>query len=142
MIAVQTQDAPLMEFGHAGDPATRGRGGFPVYRDTGTASTAVVYFELEPGHRLGRHVDSAEEVLVILAGTAEAVVGEERAAADAGALVVVPAMVPHEVINTGDETLRVAGVFASNTVVSIFDEEIEGAGTRVIGTPPPPAAGG
>ena len=36
---------------------------FPFFRGTGTKSTAVVYFEIEPGYRLGTHTDSAEEIL-------------------------------------------------------------------------------
>jgi len=42
--------------------------------------------------------------------------------------------------NVGDGPLRVAGCFSANTIVSVFDEEIAEAGSRVIGTPPPAAA--
>jgi quercetin dioxygenase-like cupin family protein len=139
MYAVQTRGLPLMEFTQAHDPTARVRGTFPLFRDTGAASTAVVYFELAPGDRLARHVDSAEELLVVLAGEAEATVGEETGRVGAGAIVLVPAMTPHEVRNVGDETLRVAGCFSANTIVSVFDDEIAEAGGRVLGTPPPPA---
>ena len=50
---------------------------FPVHSATGTASTATVLFELDPGAELGVHTDSAEELLIILQGTAEARIGDE-----------------------------------------------------------------
>ena len=49
-----------------------------------TASTATVYFELEPGMHVGRHVDSAEELLLILEGSAEATVGDETGLRERG----------------------------------------------------------
>ena len=113
---------------------------WPVYRDTGAASVAAVYFELAPGMRLPRHRDSAEEVLVVLAGEIEAVVGDERALLAPGGLVVVPSMVPHEAINVGVGPARVAGIFSSNTIVSVFEDTFDQTGGRVVGTPPPAAA--
>ena len=50
---------------------------FPVHSATGTASTATVLFELDPGAELPVHTDSAEELLIIVQGTAEARVGDE-----------------------------------------------------------------
>ena len=50
---------------------------FPVHSATGTASTATVLFELDPGAELPVHTDSAEELLIILQGTAEARIGDE-----------------------------------------------------------------
>ena len=53
------------------------RVGFPIHSATGSASTATVLFELDPGAELGVHTDSAEELLIILQGTAEARIGDE-----------------------------------------------------------------
>jgi quercetin dioxygenase-like cupin family protein len=137
MHAVQTSDLDLMRFTHAGLPDNAVDAAWPVHRDTGAASTATVYFELAPGMRLPRHQDSAEEVLVVLAGEIEAVIGDERALLGAGGLAVVPAMVPHEAINVGTGTARVAGVFSANTIVSIFEDDFEQTGGRIVGSPPP-----
>ena len=137
MQAVQTQQLDLFEFTGSDDPTRRAKATWPVYRDTGAANTAVVYFELEPGARLGTHTDSSEEILVILDGAVEATVGDERDTLEAGGIAVVPAMVPHDVRSIGEETARVAGVFSANTIVSIFDGEWEPIGSRVVTTPPP-----
>jgi quercetin dioxygenase-like cupin family protein len=113
MQAVQTRELGLMQFTHSAIPGNAVDAAWPVHRDTGAASTATVYFELAPGMRLPRHRDSAEEVLVVLDGEIEAVIGDERALVSAGGLVVVPAMVPHEAPNIGAATARVAGVFSA-----------------------------
>ena len=91
---------------------------------------------LEPGHRLGTHTDSAEEILLILEGEAEATVGDEQGLVSAGDMAVVPAMVPHALRNVGDETVRVVGFFSSNVIVSTFDQPMMPFGQRVVGTPP------
>ena len=56
------------------DLADRGamRVGFPLSSDTGTASTAVVLLEFEPGGELAVHTDSAEELLLVIEGSADA----------------------------------------------------------------------
>ena len=74
-------------------------------------------------------------VLLTLTGRGEATIGDERAPVEAGSLAVVPALVPHGVANTGDETLRIVGFFSSNTVLSVFDEPMEPFGTRFFRTP-------
>lgn len=139
MLKQQTQDLELTRF-HSDDDATReASAAWPVHRDRGAASTAVVYFELAPGKRLGTHTDSAEEVLVVLEGEIEVVVGDERGTVAAGGIAVVPAMVPHDVICAGERRARVAGVFPANTIVSAFEGVWEPVGTNVVGTPPPVA---
>jgi quercetin dioxygenase-like cupin family protein len=119
------------------DPTIRVRVGFPHSSAVGTASTATVYFELEPGARLGLHQDSAEELLLVLEGEGEATVGEETGRAEAGSIVTVPAMVPHDIRNVGDGALRVLGFFSASTVVATFDEPPAPGGPQVfvIGAP-------
>ena len=137
MHAVQTQQLELLPARHRDDEANVVRAAWPLSRASGSRSTAAVYFELDRGMRLGRHTDSGEEVLVVLAGEVDVIVGDERRRVAAGGLAVVPAEVPHDVVGAGDGTARVTGVFPSSTVVSVFDDEWAPYGTRVLGTPPP-----
>src|SRR6266581_21243 len=95
MQAVQIDELELFEGWSQGDAGMRVRAGFPISSGTGTKSTAVVYFELQPGEHLGSHTDSAEEILLILEGKGEATIGEEQAAVQAGTLAAVPALTPH-----------------------------------------------
>jgi quercetin dioxygenase-like cupin family protein len=136
MISAKIGELELLEGSYENDPTMRVKVNFPFYVGTGTKNSAVVYFELEPGHRLGTHTDSAEEILLILEGEAEATVGDEQGLVSAGDMAVVPAMVPHALRNAGDETVRVVGFFSSNVIVSTFDQPMMPFGQRVVGTPP------
>ena len=140
MHTVQTQQLDLLPAHHRDDEANVVRAAWPLSRGTGSRSTAAVYFELERGMRLGRRTDSAEEVLVVLTGEVDVIVGDERRRVSSGGLAVVPAEVPHDVVAVGFGTARVTGVFSSNTIVSVFDDEWVPYGTRVLGTPPPAEA--
>lgn len=128
---------PLMDVESAIDPSRRVRVGFPHHSQVGNASTATVYFELDPGMRVGMHQDSSEELLLILEGEGEATVGEESAFAHAGAIVTVPAMEPHDIRNVGEGTLRVLGFFSAPTFVATFEEPVAPGGPQVfvIGAP-------
>ena len=89
-----------------------------------------------PGHYLGIHTDSAEEILLLLSGTVEARLGEETGRLAAGQAALIPAMVPHGVRNTGDELARCGGFFAAAAVASTFDRPLLPFGRRAVGTPP------
>ena len=96
MLAMSTNDLELNEIWLSSDPNNaRLRVDFPINNSVGTESTAVVYFEIEPGDYLPTHTDSAEEILYIVQGTARATVGDEEGIVRAGDLAVIPALVPH-----------------------------------------------
>jgi quercetin dioxygenase-like cupin family protein len=136
VIAETIVDLELMEVWYETDPTMRLKVNFPLFLGTGTKNTAVVYFEIEPGYRLGTHTDSAEEILLILEGEVDVSLGEEEGRLSAGQVAVVPAMVPHGMRNVGEERVRVAGFFSSNVIVSTFDKPMMPFGQRVLGTPP------
>ena len=133
MITIDLESVELLE------TAAGRRVSFPFHSGTGTASTASVLFELDPGSALATHTDSAEEVLLVLEGEGEAHVGEQQVRLGAGQLAVVPAMAPHGIRNIGETNLRVLGFFSSSTVVATFDEPLGPDGERisVIGTRAP-----
>jgi quercetin dioxygenase-like cupin family protein len=83
----------------------------------------VVYNELEPGAKIGTHQDGVDELVYVIDGTVETTVGDETTTAATGELAVVPADVPHSVRNTGTETARLLGFFASGDVESTFETE-------------------
>jgi quercetin dioxygenase-like cupin family protein len=131
MLALQLAERNLVDISSETDETRRIRVDFPISSIAGAASTAVVYFEFEPGEHTGMHTDSADEIVLILSGSAEAIVGDERGELSAGGLGLVPALVPHDVRNIGDETVRVVGFFSSGIVVSVFDDPLMPAGNRV-----------
>ena len=115
------------------------RVGFPVHSAAGAASTATVLFELDPGAELALHTDSAEELLIIVQGTAEARVGDEVGRLETHQVGLVPPMAPHGLRNIGDDVLRVFGTFSASTVVSTFEVPFQedGPDVVVIGAPIP-----
>jgi quercetin dioxygenase-like cupin family protein len=137
MIAVQLPERELADISSETDETRQMRVDFPISSVDGAASTAIVYFQLEPGAHTGMHTDSAEEVVLVLSGRAEAIVGDERGELTAGGMGLVPALVPHDVRNVGDEPVRVVGFFSSGIVTSVFEDPLMPAGKHVVGTPLP-----
>jgi quercetin dioxygenase-like cupin family protein len=72
----------------------------------GRTSTAVIYFEHEPGEHHGRHTDSAEEIVLVIEGEAEVEVADGRTRLQWGAVALVPATTPHDIYNVGESRLR------------------------------------
>lgn len=141
MLTAKTTDNELMKVWLDSDPEhAKLRVTFPINRWTGARDSAVVYFEIEPGDRLARHTDSAEEILYIVSGEAEAEVGEERGRIAAGDLAVIPAMVPHGLVNVGDEPVKVVGFFSESEIISTFDEPMQPMGVSVLNQGSPPSA--
>src|SRR5436853_3903410 len=124
MLTASTPKLDLVETTMEGDSEHRVHVDFPISAVTGAAETAVVYFEIDPGHKLATHTDSAEEILCILQGEGEAHVGDESGRVSAGDLAVVPAMAPHGIRNVGDTRLKVVGFFREATVDSTFPEPL------------------
>jgi quercetin dioxygenase-like cupin family protein len=114
------------------DSAARTRATFPLVGVPGTERLGMVYFEVEPGNVLGVHTDSQDEIVVVLSGVAEGVVGNERGPVAAGGIVFIPAMAPHGFRNTGADTLRCVGIFAGSDVVSTFEHALQPMGVRAI----------
>jgi quercetin dioxygenase-like cupin family protein len=142
MLTAKTGELELMQGWFDNDPEhTRVRVTFPLNKWAGSADSAAVYFEIEPGNRLAEHTDSAEEILYVVAGDAEAQVGDERGRLSAGELAVIPAMVPHAVANVGSETVKIVGFFSQAEVISTFNEPVQPFGATVLnqGAPPPAA---
>lgn len=122
MIQTNLSALELTEFTGITDNTQHCRATFPLLGAHGTRNLASVYFELEPGDRLGRHTDSAEELLIVLEGTVEIIVGDETATGGPGHLAIAPEMVPHDLRNVGTTKARILGVFGgANHIVATFD---------------------
>jgi quercetin dioxygenase-like cupin family protein len=130
MLAMSTNDLALNEIWLSSDPENaRLRVDFPINNSVGSETTAVVYFEIEPGDYLPTHTDSAEEILYIVQGTARATVGDEEGIVRAGDLAVIPALVPHGVANVGEDTVKVVGFFSDSHIRSEFPDTLEPLGS-------------
>lgn len=135
MTTVNLNRLELNEFTGKEDPRQHCKASFPLVGAHGSRKLATVYFEIAPGDRLGRHTDSAEELLVVLEGQLEATVNGEKAVLGPGEIALVPELEPHDLRNTGDGTARVLGVFGgSNNIVATFDQQWLPARSNVVDT--------
>jgi quercetin dioxygenase-like cupin family protein len=136
MKTADIMDLEMLDAWYEMDPTMRIKVNFPFFAGTGNETSSVVYFEIEPGRHLGIHTDSAEEILLIIAGSVEARIGDEVGELAAGHAALVPAMVPHSVRTLGDVTAKCVGFFSAATVVSTFEQPMMPFGQRAVGTPP------
>jgi quercetin dioxygenase-like cupin family protein len=135
LAAVQLRELELAEAWSASEPSVRASFAFPIHADSGAVSTSVVYFELEPGFSGPRHTDSAEEILLVLEGSVELVLDEQRMLLSAGGLALLPALVPHGFHNVGQTTVRAVGFFSSAAVIHTFEEPLAPFGSRAFVSP-------
>ncbi|HMQ63237.1 MAG TPA: cupin domain-containing protein [Flavilitoribacter sp.] len=135
MTAINLNEIELNEFTGKEDPNQHCRATFPLVGAHGSRKLATVYFELEPGDNLGKHTDSAEELLVILDGRLEATIGDEVGEVSKGGIALVPEMVPHDFRNIGTTTDRVLGVFGgANNIIATFEKEMLPTHSNVVNT--------
>jgi quercetin dioxygenase-like cupin family protein len=113
-----------------GDRSARWRSAAGHSPSTGAKASGSSVIVVEPGCRLPRHTDSAEETIVVVAGTAEVAVGVERAKLPAGGVALVPEGLSPEVRNAGDEPLTFVAVYAAPDVVTRYEQEVQPDGSR------------
>lgn len=74
----------------------------------------------DPGAGAPTHFHAVEEVLEVIAGTAEIHVGDETAVLTANQSVLVPSGVRHAFTNSGSSTLHVRAILASPTFQATY----------------------
>ena len=122
-----------LEFADAwieGDETARWRSAAGHGPASGAQSSGSSVIEVEPGCKLPRHTDSAEETIVVLAGSAEVQIDGETEHVAAGCLALVPADHLHEVRNAGSDVLRFAAVYADTDVVTTYRRPVQPDGAR------------
>ncbi len=124
MITVDLAQLELSDAWVDGDDRSRWRTTAALTPAHGSRASGSVLLEVEPEHRLEPHTDSAEETIVVLAGTAEVIVEGEAGEVAAGGLALIPADAVHEVRNAGDEQLRFVAIYASAEVVTRYERPV------------------
>lgn len=130
-------DVELQEMWSEERPEIHSRSAYVNHWLVGSAASAAVVFELDPGRSFGRHRHSAEETIVVLEGDVEVDVGAETIALRGPGLVVAPALVHHDIRCVGETTARCLGFWPSASVVSVWDVRLQPRGSRRAGTPFP-----
>lgn len=127
---------PLLDAWHDNDPSAKWKANliftsaFPLWTGIETDSLSAVVIDLEPGYKLGEHTDSAEELVLVMSGTVEASLNGVERRLNEGEMLIIPAMVPHEIRNVGMNTARCLGFFANKQVTSTFIETVNPMGLK------------
>lgn len=108
--------------------------GFPATTGIEADALTVVYTELEADGAVGTHTESAEELFLLLDGTAAVTDGDETAELAAGSIAVIPAEEPHGIRAVGDQPVRFVGVFPDRDVTTEFESPLAPIGDRVFRT--------
>ncbi len=96
----------------------------------GAVASSTSLLEVPTGCALPRHTDSAEEHVVVVAGTAEVELDGETGRVRAGGVALVPKDVPHQVRNAGPEPLRFVAVYADVDVVTTYEHVVQPSGRK------------
>lgn len=109
----------------------------PDVSDEAVAENLTVFFErIAPGDRIPEHVHTVDEVLFVDEGVIEARLNERSRTIEPGAVVFVPAGMPHGFRNVGDEPARIHAVFPAREISIRYLERNPAPGTE--GQPPGP----
>jgi len=133
MVPPATSGFRSAEFADAwvdGEPSARWRSATGIGPDDGARHSGSSLLEVEPGCRLPKHTDSAEETIVVVSGKAKVTVAKSDVALAKGDAVLIPADQPHVVRNDGGDTLRFFAIYAGTDVVTTYEADIEPGGER------------
>ena len=98
-----------------------------VDNERGSHSLRVGELTIAPNSRVPRHVHTnTEEAMIIVEGTLDVILGDERVTVGPGHTVLAPAGIVHGFLNRYQEPARMLYIFPTN--------EVEGVQSRVEGT--------
>lgn len=88
----------------------------------GLRQLAVWRQSIAAGGATPPHRHDCEEVVLCSAGNGALQIGGEQHAFGAGSTLVIPADVPHQILNTGDDPIELLAVFSTATVDARFPD--------------------
>jgi mannose-6-phosphate isomerase-like protein (cupin superfamily) len=97
-------------------------------RRDGIEGLTVATSFIAPNGRTGHHVhpDSAE-LMCVIGGRGEAMVGDERFPLEPEVIFWAGAKVDHQIVNTGDETLKILAIYVPPVAEDFVQQALEGA---------------
>ena len=93
-------------------------------------SLAIIHESIAVGDRIPLHTHDVDEAIAILSGEAEARLGDDTRRIGTGAVIFIPAGVPHATANAGDAPLDIHAVFPATTIEIAMLERNPAPGTE------------
>lgn len=91
---------------------------------------AIIHEAIAVGDAIPLHTHDVDEAITILAGAGDARLGDGRQRVEPGAVIFIPAGVPHGTINTGDVPLEIHAAFPATTIEIAMLERNPAPGTE------------
>lgn len=132
---LNVDDVSLRRYTSTSEPDAEWAAGFFAAGGDGAEDSLITVFALEPGKRLGRHANSAEETHIYLDGAGTLDLDGREVAVRAGDVIVVARGQMHDLTNTGDRPLRAIGVFAAPRVEHRWTDVLWSGGASVTTSP-------
>jgi mannose-6-phosphate isomerase-like protein (cupin superfamily) len=111
-------------------------GGYFAYGGHDADRSCVITFSVPPGKRLGKHHDTAEETQFFLSGQGDLVRESGTTPVKPGDLVVLKIGEVHDLVNTGNEDLRVVAFFSDSEVSQIWEDDVWDPGDMKVTSSP------
>ena len=108
--------------------------GYFAYGGDGADASTAVYYEIEPGCRLGWHSNSAEEAQFFISGIGRFEFEDELKIVSAGDFIVIPAGAAHDLWNESTDMIRAVAFFNDGEVEHYWNGETwrNGAGATCV----------
>jgi len=137
MASIDLNRLELVEVWPKSDPERRVRFTFPISAATGSTRSSVAYAELPGcGGSIPPHVDSANEVVLVLVGPVDVEIDGKTESVPTGGLVEIASARKHSVTNRGPQTVRLVHFFDEADDVVTFDEPMMPLDRAVVGGTP------
>jgi mannose-6-phosphate isomerase-like protein (cupin superfamily) len=122
--------ATLTDMWFSNEPSLRMRANVPYWAQGAPETSTVAYTIMGPDTVVLPHKSNTEVLFLILEGSVEVQVGDERGVFSADDLLRIPVGVEYSVRNAG-ETARIVAFFASGETILTFRETVMPRGTQV-----------
>jgi quercetin dioxygenase-like cupin family protein len=133
MTTIDLRNLELLEVWSKADPLERVSFAFPISADSGATGASLAYAELSPGGAIPPHIDSANEIVLVLEGAVQVEVDGETQTMAPGNLVQITSGSRHRVANTSNGAARIVHFFDQAADTVTFDDPLMPLDTAVIG---------
>lgn len=98
--------------------------------DSHVEDLTVIVEDIAPGDRIPLHSHPVDEVIVVAEGTPEVTLGDEQRQVGRGAVIFVPAEMPHGTRNSSRDPVRIHAFFPSEKITIRYVERNPAPGTE------------
>ena len=115
----------------------RPKSSWSIVTDRDVKGLTVIIEDIAPGDRIPLHTHPSEEAMIVATGAPRVRVGRDQRVVGPGAVMLIPAQMPHGAHNVTEESGRVHAVFPTRRIGVTSLERNPAPGTRAHPPQPP-----